>query len=198
VQLLRSEQAQSEGYRQQLVSLRDDNIKLYEKLQYVKNFRASSSSQQVSHDQGRSRDWSSGLTRAPIFLTRVSDCTLCSQAAGLSKVIVEKPGASSVSGATGAAATAVSGDNSASAGGSDVETRYRPLYEEKMNPFREFKQRQQAERYKTLPATEKITLNLGRFFLSKKYARTFVFFYALVLHVLVFFTLWTHTVTPHC
>lgn len=52
-------------------------------------------------------------------------------------------------------------------------------------------------RYKELSAAEKVVLNSGRFFLSNKFSRIFLFFYSLLLHILVFATLYkiAHTTT---
>ncbi len=79
-----------------------------------------------------------------------------------------------------------------------MEAKYSKLYEDRLNPFKEFTAQQQLQRYKNLTTSEKVTLNVGRFAFSTKYARTFVFFYGVALHLLVFLTLWTHTVRPHC
>jgi hypothetical protein len=57
--------------------------------------------------------------------------------------------------------------------------------------------REKQKRYANLSAAEKITLNSTRFFISNKIARTFVFFYAVGLHALVFATLYHFTSTTH-
>ena len=66
-----------------------------------------------------------------------------------------------------------------------------------MNPFAAFSAAERARQYKNLSVAEKITLHTTRFFLASKAARSFVFFYALALHLLVFATLylWGH---HHC
>ena len=51
-------------------------------------------------------------------------------------------------------------------------------------------EQEKQERYKGLNTAEKVTLHTGRFFLANKYSRTFIFFYALALHLLVFLTLY--------
>ena len=50
-------------------------------------------------------------------------------------------------------------------------------------------------KYAELSVAEKITLNTTRMFLSSKFARTFVFFYVITLHLLVFVTVfhWSHS-----
>ena len=57
--------------------------------------------------------------------------------------------------------------------------------------------REKLKRYTNLSAAEKITLNSTQFFVSNKIARTFVFFYAVGLHCLVFATLYHFTHVSH-
>ncbi|KAH9318264.1 hypothetical protein KI387_020033, partial [Taxus chinensis] len=45
-------------------------------------------------------------------------------------------------------------------------------------------------RYKELGIRDKITLTSGRFLLGNKYGRTFIFFYSIGLHLLVFTSLY--------
>ncbi|KAG2546483.1 hypothetical protein PVAP13_9KG036165 [Panicum virgatum] len=69
-------------------------------------------------------------------------------------------------------------------GSSDVEAKYKKMYEDDINPFAAFSKKDQ--RYKELGLRDKITLSSGRFLLGNKYARTFIFFYSIGLHLLVF------------
>lgn len=69
---------------------------------------------------------------------------------------------------------------------SDVESKYKKIYEEDINPFAAFSRKERDQRYKELGFRDKITLTSGRFLLGNKYARTFVFFYSIGLHLLVF------------
>ncbi|KAG9150848.1 hypothetical protein Leryth_002981 [Lithospermum erythrorhizon] len=69
---------------------------------------------------------------------------------------------------------------------SDVESKYKKMYEEDINPFAAFSKKEKDQRYKELGLRDKITLSSGRFLLGNKYARTFAFFYTIGLHVLVF------------
>ncbi|KAI5082808.1 hypothetical protein GOP47_0002551 [Adiantum capillus-veneris] len=73
---------------------------------------------------------------------------------------------------------------------SDVETKYRKIYEEDINPFTAFSKKEKERRYKELGLRDKITLTSGRFLLGNKYARTFIFFYSIGLHLLVFTSLY--------
>ncbi|XP_057459698.1 protein CASP-like isoform X2 [Actinidia eriantha] len=68
---------------------------------------------------------------------------------------------------------------------SDVESKYKKIYEEGINPFAAFSKKERDRRYKELGLRDKITLSSGRFLLGNKYARTFAFFYTIGLHILV-------------
>ncbi|KAM0049705.1 hypothetical protein Hdeb2414_s0008g00289041 [Helianthus debilis subsp. tardiflorus] len=69
---------------------------------------------------------------------------------------------------------------------SDVESKYKKIYEDDINPFAAFSKKEKDQRYKELGLRDKITLTSGRFLLGNKYARTFAFFYTIGLHILVF------------
>ncbi|GMJ06596.1 CCAAT-displacement protein alternatively spliced product [Hibiscus trionum] len=69
---------------------------------------------------------------------------------------------------------------------SDVESKYKKIYEEAINPFAAFSKKERDQRYKELGIRDRITLSSGRFVLGNKCARTFVFFYTIGLHILVF------------
>lgn len=69
---------------------------------------------------------------------------------------------------------------------SDVESKYKKIYEDDINPFAAFSRKEKELRYRELGLRDKITLSSGRFLLGNKYARSFVFFYTIGLHILVF------------
>jgi len=71
-----------------------------------------------------------------------------------------------------------------------VENRYKDIYEDELNPWTTFNRKERYQRYKELNPAEKVTLNLSQFFLSHKYSRLFLFCYAVLLHLLVVFTLY--------
>ncbi|GBG59515.1 hypothetical protein CBR_g38539 [Chara braunii] len=73
---------------------------------------------------------------------------------------------------------------------SDVETKYKKLYEDDINPFAAFSKKERDQRYRDLGLRDRITLTSGRFLLGNKYARTFVFFYSVSLHIVMFATLY--------
>jgi homeobox protein cut-like len=66
-----------------------------------------------------------------------------------------------------------------------TEGRYQKMYEEKVNPFAAFHQRERQQRYAELPAPEKLMLNFSQFFLANRHARLFLFGYMVCLHLLV-------------
>ncbi|KAK4844609.1 hypothetical protein QYF36_022282 [Acer negundo] len=69
---------------------------------------------------------------------------------------------------------------------SDIESKYKKIYEDDINPFAAFSKKERDQRYKELGFRDRITLSSGRFLLGNKYARTFAFFYTIGLHILVF------------
>nr|GME12217.1 protein CASP-like [Ipomoea batatas] len=80
---------------------------------------------------------------------------------------------------------------------SDVESKYKKLYEDDINPFAAFSKKEREQRYKELGLREKITLTSGRFLLGNKYARSFAFFYTIGLHILVFTCLYRMSALSH-
>ncbi|KAL5815613.1 hypothetical protein ACOSQ4_026254 [Xanthoceras sorbifolium] len=69
---------------------------------------------------------------------------------------------------------------------SDIEWKYKKIYEDDINPFAAFSKKERDQRYKELGFRDRITLSSGRFLLGNKYAQTFAFFYTIGLHILVF------------
>ncbi|KMT11146.1 hypothetical protein BVRB_5g110790 [Beta vulgaris subsp. vulgaris] len=80
---------------------------------------------------------------------------------------------------------------------SDVESKYKKIYEDDINPFAAFSRKERDQRYKELGLRDKITLTSGRFLLGNKYARTFAFFYTIGLHILVFTCLYRMSALSH-
>ncbi|XP_059455364.1 protein CASP [Corylus avellana] len=80
---------------------------------------------------------------------------------------------------------------------SDVESKYKKIYEDDINPFAAFSKKERDQRYKELGFRDRITLSSGRFLLGNKYARTFAFFYTIGLHVLVFTCLYRMSALSH-
>lgn len=96
----------------------------------------------------------------------------------------------------------------------DLEAKYRPLYEDAVNPFTVFSRAEKDKRYAQLNAADKLTLSTSKILLQHKcvptttapctetlcrWGRTFLFVYAVVLHVLVFFSMYRlASGTSHC
>ncbi|GAB2270239.1 hypothetical protein Dimus_005143 [Dionaea muscipula] len=80
---------------------------------------------------------------------------------------------------------------------SDVETKYKKMYEDDINPFAAFSKKERDQRYKELGLRDRLTLTSGRFLLGNKYARTFAFFYTIGLHILVFTCLYRMSSLSH-
>jgi homeobox protein cut-like len=79
----------------------------------------------------------------------------------------------------------------------DVESKYKKMYEDDINPFTAFSKKEKERRYKELGIRDKITLTSGRFLLGNKYARTFIFFYSIGLHLLVFASMYRFSSLSH-
>jgi homeobox protein cut-like len=77
------------------------------------------------------------------------------------------------------------------------EAPYRSLYLEAHDPFSDFRRREKQRQLERLSAAERITLTSSRFFLGNRLARNFTFFYMLVMHLLVFATLWHFAHVSH-
>jgi len=59
-----------------------------------------------------------------------------------------------------------------------------------MDPFAQFGKNEQQLQMQKLSAPEKIMLTSTKAIVGNKFARTFVFFYALALHTLIFVSMW--------
>ena len=149
--------------------LQDDNVALYEKLTYVTSFEQQQ--QQHSHSHFHSQSQSSRQTGR---------------------------GASHQSSSSPSSIDTLSAVGGSNGGSAMSERRYAKLYAESLNPFSAWKSGQLLANERSLPPSERVTLTCARLLFSRRAARSFAFFYALVLHLLVFAVLWTHTVTDHC
>ncbi|POM65955.1 CASP-like protein [Phytophthora palmivora] len=72
-----------------------------------------------------------------------------------------------------------------SGGASDVEARYRNMYEEKMNPFVQFNKMENQQRFTNLNPVDKILLTSAKLLLGHRITRNMAFGYILLLHFLV-------------
>lgn len=76
-------------------------------------------------------------------------------------------------------------------GASDVEARYRGMYEEKMNPFVQFNKMENQQRFTNLNPVDKILLTSAKLLLGHRVTRNMAFGYILLLHFLVVATLYS-------
>ncbi|KAL4224421.1 Protein CASP [Mactra antiquata] len=78
-------------------------------------------------------------------------------------------------------------------------TKYSTQYEERLDPFSSFNKKERIKRYMNLKPYDKITLSMGKFIMGNKVARTFAFFYTVLLHTLVFVVLYklAHLASVH-
>lgn len=67
-----------------------------------------------------------------------------------------------------------------------MEQKYARLYEEGMNPFKEFQGQQRERQKKALSVADRAMYALMQLVFGTKPARLFVFFYLLAMHLLVF------------
>lgn len=75
-------------------------------------------------------------------------------------------------------------------GPSDVEARYRALYETRLNPFSQFSQHEKQRKIQELSVADRLMLTTATAAVSTTIGRRFVLVYLLGLHLLVFFTLY--------
>uniref|UniRef100_A0AAV1TBK5 Protein CASP n=1 Tax=Peronospora matthiolae TaxID=2874970 RepID=A0AAV1TBK5_9STRA len=78
-----------------------------------------------------------------------------------------------------------------SAGASDIEARYRGMYEAKMNPFVQFNKMEKQQRFTNLNPVDKILLTSAKLLLAHRITRNVAFGYILLLHFLVLATLYS-------
>lgn len=163
--------------RAKMEKLMEDNVKLYEKIKFLESYPLVAGSLGQGSDSVPSSTGPLGSSGHDPFL---ADWERKHGKAG--------PG--------GAGAGAGAGGRTGRPT-DDVENQYRRIYEDRVNPFADFNRREKQKRYSNLSAAEKITLNSTKFFISNKIARTFVFFYAVGLHCLVFATLYHFSNVSH-
>jgi hypothetical protein len=81
---------------------------------------------------------------------------------------------------------------------SDVEHKYKSLYEEKLNPFNAFARQERNARFSQLNLADKVTFTSSKILLSTKHTRYFLLGYTLLLHMVVFGMMTHHTHTEKC
>ncbi|KAH3767684.1 protein CASP [Pelomyxa schiedti] len=84
-------------------------------------------------------------------------------------------------------------DNRASRTHTQSLEKYDRMYEQAINPFAAFDSSEKEQRYRQLNAVDKVLLRFGRYCLSHAWARKLIAVYVILLHLLVFATLYYHT-----
>jgi homeobox protein cut-like len=77
-----------------------------------------------------------------------------------------------------------------SGSGSNVLNKYTSEYEKRLDPFSKFNYREKQKRYSNLKLHDKFTLQFGKFILSNKLARLIFVGYFVVIHLLIFLSLY--------
>jgi len=142
-QQIRSMNDKGKDIELEVQSLKNDNIKLYEKIRYLQSFNKTSSYNTSDQSYNRSKKDQSYLVDIP----------------------------------------------SQSSNENDVSEKYKVMYEDSINPFNEFRGREENRKYRSLNSVEKVTLNITKLFMANKYSRIFFLSYILGLHLLVFIVL---------
>eukprot|EP00955_Chlamydomonas_euryale_P042772 352421-Chlamydomonas_euryale.AAC.53 len=70
-------------------------------------------------------------------------------------------------------------------GGAEVERRYQRIYEDGLNPFKEFQGQQKERQKQRMGVVDRAMYRVGQLVFGNQGARLFVFFYLLALHMLV-------------
>jgi len=71
-----------------------------------------------------------------------------------------------------------------------IDNRYSSDYEASLDPFTTFTKQEKQKKYESLKLHEKFALNFGRFILSSHQSRTFFVIYFILVHVLIFLSLY--------
>lgn len=85
-------------------------------------------------------------------------------------------------------------------GDDDIDVRYGKMYEDAANPFMEFSKRERMRKIREMNATDRFLYKSAKVLLSNKYIRLGFFIYMILLHLVVFLSLyklaWSATDTP--
>ena len=100
-------------------------------------------------------------------------------------------GSGSSASSSAAAAAASHAAAAAEATEDDVDSLYGKLYAAQLDPFAEYKSGEKARGYAALRRTDRIVYKGSSVLLSSRYSRKALFFYALILHLLFFWLLWS-------
>lgn len=153
--------------------LRGDNVKLYEKIRYLQSFLATGGGGGGGGGPGRAGGSD-------------DDATVDVEGSGgslASTFGLRARGAASSVGGSGGGGGGPGNDD-------DFEGPYKRMYAEAIDPFADFNRRERARQYSRLSTSERITLNGSQLLAASRLARRLLLAYGLVMHLLVFATLW--------
>ncbi|KAN0040502.1 hypothetical protein ACTA71_008839 [Dictyostelium dimigraforme] len=157
---------QLDSCRQELSSLKTDNIKLYEKIRFLQSYDKNKAGGGSGSSSGGNKEIHNKRNNS-----------------GFEKSYDVERGLDIPSSSSSSSSHSVSG-------GPETEEKYGKLYEESINPFLSFNKKEKYRRYREMNTAERVILNGSRFFLSNKYSRLFLFIYSVLLHLMVFLTLY--------
>jgi homeobox protein cut-like len=155
--------------------LKDDNVKLFEKVRYMQSYSDTPTPNTLQKRQASQSQDDYGFTSsATVHSTSTTRTGRPRQVSSASAIDVDS----------------ILDDET------EISSRYRPIYEESMNPFNRFHRREQTRSYRSLNPLDRALLVITRFCLANRWSRLFFAAYVLILHLLVMSTLyqslWTH------
>lgn len=79
-------------------------------------------------------------------------------------------------------------------------SRYSEEYESRLDPFTAFNKQEISKRYSKMPGTDRAIYNIGRLILSNSTSRRLALFYILLIHLLVFGSIYfyTYSISDDC
>ncbi|KAJ1985927.1 hypothetical protein H4R33_003670 [Dimargaris cristalligena] len=178
----------------ELSTLKEDNIKLYEKIRYMQTYQTD-----PSQFHQTTVDVSGQRSDAQLSNRQQRAANHMSYNANNSSLIDDEEsgfemapyGRSCGEGLLGSSDSNSKGSTCGQRSGksvmSTVTRKYREIYEAAKNPFEIFQQQESMRHYRSLNAADRATLNLGRLLLTNKVGRIFLIVYTLCLHLYVTF-----------
>ena len=145
--------------------LKDENVQLFQKIKFLESYSNNSPIKQQQHNNNNNTSSSEGPSVTTSLYRHNS-------------LMTNRGG-----GTTGVGALSTIGANK------DVLSKYQVLYEDSLNPFAQFRQKEKQSRIENLQWTEWIAYYVGSTVLSRKMFRVFATIYAIFLHLLTFFAL---------
>lgn len=182
-ELHRKDLEQLSEYRTALEGLKEDNLKLYEKVRFLQ----SAGTLGAASHAGGAEEWEDIGEPGDVETGRGagqnggSNSDAKGQRSGNDGA--RKPFKSAVSSTSASPSRAPAA--AAARSYPSVESKYAPMYEARLDPFSRFSRNEEMRRERQLPPLDRATLQFTKFFLANRYTRMTFLVYALVLHFLV-------------